>query len=147
MIRFGRLAYDVEQHVHALNRLGVALQILVGRQTDVKQDRLGVVRENIAWLEVRRHNGVDDLDLVFRVVSMLQDAALGRVRYRNHSVASLQWPIQPNFLHQPSLPSTMFLQKPVVMDCQHRFASPQEESRKVDVTRDVNDFRVEASRF
>ena len=28
------------------------------------------------------------------------------------------------------------------MDCQHHFASPQEEP-KVDVTRDVNDVRVE----
>ena len=52
VIHGGWFAYDAEQHVHALNRLGVALQIFVGRQADVEQNGLGVVRQDRAGFEV-----------------------------------------------------------------------------------------------
>ena len=52
MIHGGWFANDAEQHVHALNRLGVALQIFVGRQADVEQNGLGVVRQDRSGFEV-----------------------------------------------------------------------------------------------
>ena len=90
---------------------------------------------------------MDDLDLVCGIVRVLQDAALGRVRHRHHLVASLQRPIQPNLLHQPSLPTAMLLQEPVVVDREHRLPALQKQRREVDVARDVNDVCVESPCF
>lgn len=43
VVGWGGFADDAEFDVHALDGLGVAAQILVGSEADVKEDRFGVV--------------------------------------------------------------------------------------------------------